>query len=145
MENLTNNINVFVRLFASINHLFCHVRWLERNFRNSSLSVLLIVAGIILFAIYFMDDSSNPFLESLGFPPGFSSFLKTFGPFLIVVSIIGLFIYRRFHYGPQGGNMETILFGDPPRPEDERVDPQSTEKLYHGTPVAPHFVKRSMV
>lgn len=155
MENFTSQLNVFVRLFASVNQLFCHVRWLERNLRNSSLSVLLIVTGIILFVLLMTaaatgtteedERKSNLFLESLGFPPGSLSLVKVFGPILIVLAIIGLFLYRRARYGGQDGNMDTILFGNSSHSEDERVDPQSTEKLYHGTPVTPHFVKRSMV
>ena len=152
MENFTNQLNVFVRLFASVNQLFCHVRWLERNLRNSSLSVLLIVAGIILFVLLMTtaateedERSSNLFLESLGFPPGSLSLVKVFGPILIVLAIVGLFLYRRARYGGQEGNMDTVLFGNSSHSEDERVHPQSSEKLYHGTPVTPHFVKRSMV
>jgi hypothetical protein len=149
MEELANNINVFVRLFSSINHLFCHVRWLERNLRNSSMSVLLIVGGIFLFAMFFMSNGNDSFLESFGLPPGSSQFLKTYGPLLIVISLIGLFLFRRFDSGPQGGNMETVFFGDPPtsHPEDERVETQQSSKLYHGTPVPPpnQFSRRSMV
>jgi hypothetical protein len=148
MEELANNINSFVRLFSSINYLFCHVRWLERNIRNSSLSVLLIVGGIIFFALYFMTDGNSSFLETLGFPAGSSLFFKTYGPLCIVLLLIALFLFKRFDSGSQGGNIDTVLFGDSPaHPEDERVDTQHAPKLYHGTPVSPSnsFSRRSMV
>lgn len=148
MENLISNINVFVRLFSSINNLFCNIRWLERNIRNSSFSVLLIVGGILIFAFYMLDESQNGFFDNIGFPPGTDQLIRNYGPFLIVLGIIGLFFYKRFHSGPQSGNIDSVLFGNDDNNNTNNVNnnnDNNNTKVYYGTPISSSQMNRKVM
>lgn len=143
MENFISNLNVFVRLFQSINNLFCHVRWLERNVRNSSGMVLLIVGSIVFFAFYLMDGNSTLF-ESLGFGVGIDNVIRSSGPFIIVLLIVGLFLYRRQTLGAQtnGNSFDSVLFGHYDNDDNNNNNRNNNNnnnndtKVYSGTPVS---------
>mmetsp|Transcript_3945 Transcript_3945/g.6175 ORF Transcript_3945/g.6175 Transcript_3945/m.6175 type:complete len:152 (+) Transcript_3945:64-519(+) len=151
MDALAGHINVFVRLFSSINRLFCHVRWLERNLRNTSMSTLIIVGGIIIFCIYLvgMENGGSSLYSSLGLPEGSEDTIRTIGPFLIVGILVGLFLARRFYAGPQGGSgFESVMFGgdrhDTYDPRQHVVEGQNVQ-IYRGVPSAPPHNKMDNV
>ena len=153
MEGLTSNINTFVRLFSSINNLFCHLRWLERNIRNSSFILLLIVGLILIFALFFMNENQH-FFDLLGFPSGTDKFIRLYGPFLIVLCIIGLFLYKRSISGSQPGNIDSVLYGNDDRnDENNYLIPTPTpttsnnenQKIYYGKPISSSQMNRKVM
>ena len=106
---LTQNINVFVRFFESINNSFCQIRWLERNIRNSSSGLLLTVGGILLISLYLIGGTK---LASILGIPGLDYILTNYGPILIIVLIVCILFFRRVTQGAQsGGGFDNILFG----------------------------------
>lgn len=167
MDALSSQINVFVRLFSSINHLFCHLRWLERNIRNSSTGLMIMAGAILLFCMYSIryminsvhyyyncvdsstDNSGSGLLTMLGFPAGSDAIFKEFAPFVIVAVIIGLFIYRRQTLGTQGGSggFNEVMFGGNGQEngrgragDEEEAIPLVNAQSYsvhRGVPVAP--------
>jgi hypothetical protein len=108
MDEFANHINTFVRVFASLNSLFCHVRWLEANLRNSSSLVLIVVGGIAGFSFFYLLLSKNPNLT--GFQVD-SNLFQNFGLLLLVI-IICVFLYLRLSGGNIRGGAERVLFGD---------------------------------
>mmetsp|Transcript_23129 Transcript_23129/g.39136 ORF Transcript_23129/g.39136 Transcript_23129/m.39136 type:complete len:164 (+) Transcript_23129:174-665(+) len=124
MNAVVNQMNVFLRVFTTINRLFCEVRWLERNLRNSNSTVMFIVGGIIMFCLYSasVDGSGQSVL-----PPGMSQVIKDWGPFAIIAVVLGLFLYRRAANGPMdgSGNLNEVMFGDNRGRGSEREGAQS--------------------
>jgi hypothetical protein len=98
---ITENINVFVHFFQSINMLFCHVRWLEANLRNAPTGLLFIVGAIGCIAVL------------MYLAPGSDAL----APIAIVI-VVGVLLWRRWRDGPtRGATFERVMFGDP----DERA------------------------
>lgn len=111
LNSLTANINVFVRFFQSINHLFCQIRWLDSNIRNSSGSLLAAV-GAIVFICYLVYTQPEERILKI---------LTDQGPLLIVCVVIAVLVYRRYHLGATGdSNVNSILFGNPESEPKER-------------------------
>jgi hypothetical protein len=112
MDAIVNQMNVFLRVFTSINRLFCEVRWLERNLRNSNSTVMLIVGGIIIFCVYSASTAGDGSGQTI-LPPGLNQVLKEWGPFAIIALVLGLFLYRRSTSGPieGSGNLNEVMFG----------------------------------
>jgi hypothetical protein len=94
---ITENINVFVQFFQSINALFCHVRWLEANLRNAPTGLLFIVGAIGCIAVI------------MYLAPGSDAL----APIAIVI-VVGVLLWRRWRDGPmRGASFERVMFGDP--------------------------------
>lgn len=111
MDAVMNQMNVFLRIFSTVNRMFCEVRWLERNLRNSNPTVMVIVGGIMMFCLYTASiDGSG---EQSVLPPGFNQAMKEWGPFAIIILIGGLFLYRRHVNGEMegSGNLNEVMFG----------------------------------
>jgi hypothetical protein len=110
LVELSRQINVFVHFFSSINNLFCHVRWLERNIRNSSMSVMIIVGFIVsmcVLMLYSETESGQVLLKSIG-----AAKILSMLPIVIVIAVILLFCKRRSEEGPmQGEGMDEVVFG----------------------------------
>ena len=152
MNAVVNQMNTFLRVFSTINRLFCEVRWLERNLRNSNSTVMLIVGGIIIFSLIIASDSQGIL------PPGFSVVLKEWGPFVIVGLVLVLFVYRRFVSGPMdgSGNLNEVMFGGSQQARNSRgtnsgsnneESPPEAVPLYHSisSPVNPGMVHADAV
>jgi hypothetical protein len=121
LQQLSGNMNVFVNFFNSINRIFCQIRWLDRNLRNSSGPLLLIVGGIV-FICYLVYASPE------GGSDGIQKMLVDQGPLVVVCGVVLVLFYRRY---TEGGNSDTnissVMFGNPannPRPGSEN-DPSS--------------------
>jgi hypothetical protein len=112
MNTAMNQMNVFLRVFSSINRLFCEVRWLERNLRNSNSTVMLIVGGIICFCLYVASTDTTSGHSVL--PPGLQQVLTDWGPVAIIALVVALFLYRRSVTGPMegSGNINEVMFGE---------------------------------
>lgn len=115
LRGLTDQINVFVRLFESINYLFCQIRWLEQNIQNSS-KMLLLVVGVIGMICYFVYTSTlnnggnDKFFEEA------SRVVVAYFPVMAVVLLVVYFLLRRFSGSEDGalgesGGFEGIFFG----------------------------------
>jgi hypothetical protein len=94
IRSLTENINVFVRFFQSINCLFFQIRWLEENVGRSRNGVMLLVIGIVALCVMLSFGVDLP-----GLGEGTSSLL----PFLAIFAVIGFVFHRRMNRG-RGGN-----------------------------------------
>lgn len=104
LNQLTGNINVFVNFFASLNRLFCQIRWLDRNLRNSS-GPLMALVGVIVFVCYLVYAQ----------PDGpFAKLLTDQGPLVIVCVVIGVLLTRRYQEGGNtDNNLNSVMFGNP--------------------------------
>lgn len=99
IRQLTDQINVFVRFFESINCLFLQLQWLENNITRSSNGLIITVGCIVLFCLFAMivgQDTVVSLLKSLGIPETIATMIYNSIPILIIVIIIGLFFMRRF-------------------------------------------------
>lgn len=122
---ITRSINTFVNFFASINRLFCHLRWFERNIRNSSSQLLIIVGGIVLlcfFIFYSATDTGRSTLESFGFSKESADTVKVYAPMIFILGIIVLFLMKRWNEGPQQseGGFDEVMFGGNERGDIEQ-------------------------
>jgi uncharacterized membrane protein YfcA len=99
INEFSSHLNSFANLFGSINNLFCQVRWLETNLRNSSPLLLAIVGAIavICLILTFSHDSG----EAMQF------IIVAF-----VVGLVALFFYRRHTLGPVESDFQSIMFGN---------------------------------
>ena len=143
ISQLTHTLNVFVRFFESINMLFCQVRWLESNIRNTRSGTFCIVFSIIGFCILMLLTTQGKegiqFLTYLGLPPQFLPYFIKWGPIILIIAIIGLFLHRRASLGPQSeGGWDHILFGNRPR-HGAGADDTNIEEGVPIYPTAPHI------
>ena len=144
LRGLTDQINVFVRFFESINYLFCQVRWLEQNIQNSSKGLLLVVGVICLICFYVFyspstDGGGDPIMAAI------SGFVVSYFPILAVVLLVVYFLARRFSGSTDGqlgdgGGFESILYGSqhPQQNADgldddveSRLHPKAVHRLGH--------------
>lgn len=96
LQGITQQINVFVRFFESVNYLFCQIRWLEQNVQNSS-HVLLIIVGsvaVLCFFIYYSTiidwgNKGNLYAE-------LSRIIVAYFPIITVVLLLAYLFIRRF-------------------------------------------------
>ena len=123
LNDLTRHINTFVNFFNAVNNLFCQIRWLDVNIRNSSNLLLVLVGIILVICIYLISfkEGIGPF-QSIGFPPIFDSLLSVVGPVIIVAVLLGILFYRRYALGPMQGGFENVLFGTVHTEESLRVE-----------------------
>ena len=143
LGGLTRNISTFVRFFESINNLFCQIRWLESNFRNSSSGLLLVVGGILIFCVYLYAGPTGAISTFFGIP-GLDEWLVKYGPIVIIVVIIAAMLFRRFTMGPQNNvGFDSIVFGARRDAYPERDDQLESgrkivrgQTVYHGVPTA---------
>lgn len=130
MNGVMNQMNQILRVFSTINRLFCEVRWLERNLRNSNSTVMIIVGGIIIFCLYTasVDSSGGNFL-----PPGVNKLLMDWGPFVIIALVAGLFLYRRSVSGPMGGSgsINEVMFGGNNGNNDNGGEEEQSSRQQH--------------
>eukprot|EP01041_Mallomonas_annulata_P003919 gene3919-7814_t len=120
LVEMTRHINTFVRFFESINGLFCHMRWLESNIRNSSSGLLLAVGGILLFCLYLFGGSTVRDILGISIQ---NDILIQYGPILIVLVVLGVLFMRRQSLGPQHGvGFDNIMFGRPREYSDLEED-----------------------
>lgn len=140
MDAVMGQMNVFLRAFSTINRLFCEVRWLERNLRNSNMTTMVIVGGILTFCLFSAITSSSKEDQLLPLPPGVASVLKNWGPMAIVALVVGLFMYRRRVWGAMEGhgNVGDVLFGSGPQHHDGEDDHRRLEEGRATAPVAAH-------
>ncbi|KAJ1436099.1 hypothetical protein B484DRAFT_445833 [Ochromonadaceae sp. CCMP2298] len=95
LRRITEQINVFVRFFQSINCLFLQLGWLERNIVHGSVEkivltlVLVLVAGYVTFGCSGLSSGRNLCSE------------ENMGTLivLLVLGIIAYFFYKRFNQG----------------------------------------------
>jgi hypothetical protein len=129
LNEIAGNLNSFNHFFNSINQLFCQVRWLEANIRNSSPLLLGIVGVIILICLivtFFHGESDS----------------IQFLVIACVVSVVALFFYRRQALGPTATDFGSVMFGNnqsmtnnpdaacaPPKPVVRRIGP--TGNIYN--------------
>lgn len=144
LRGLTEQINVFVRFFESVNYLFCQVRWLEQNIQNSSKGLLLVVGVIGLICLYVFsyaqsDGGGDPLMAAI------SGFVVSYFPILVVVLLVGYFLARRFSGSSDGqlgdgGGIENILYGSHHRQQnadgsdddvESRLHPKAVHRLGH--------------
>lgn len=120
LRGLTEQINVFVRFFESVNYLFCHLRWLEQNIQNSN-KMLLLVVGVICMICYFVYNSkinggnNELFAEA-------SRIALSYLPIMTVVLLVAYFLLRRFSGTTDGalgesGGFDGVLFGTRRNPD----------------------------
>lgn len=135
-----NQMNQILRVFSTINRLFCEVRWLERNLRNSNSTVMIIVGAIILFCLFTASTGTN----GGGFlPPGIHNVLENWGPLAIIALVAGLFLYRRSLSGPMSGSggMNEVMFGGGDGGEQQQQSRQQAQSYpqhhYHYNQAAP--------
>jgi hypothetical protein len=115
LRGITQQINVFVRFFESINYLFCQVRWLEQNIQNSSKNLILIVSVLAMIGGFVWYCSTMPrgndnLLVLL------SRMMVSYFPIITVVLLIGYLLVKRFSNSSEGelggGNgFENVFFG----------------------------------
>lgn len=86
MRQLTNNIQVFVRFFQSINCLFWNVRWLQANLTKTNNQQMAIV-GIIVLLCLFMTFGGNSRGVNMNIDP---TMLIIICLLLIIVVLLGL-------------------------------------------------------
>ena len=116
LSGITQQINVFVRFFESINYLFCQIRWLEQNFQNSSKTLILIVGAIAMIGLFvYYNATTDPAQNGLMFAE-LSRIIVSYFPIVAVVALIGYFLIRRFSDAPngqlEGGHgMESVFMG----------------------------------
>ena len=135
LRGLTDQINVFVRFFESINYLFCQVRWLEQNIQNSSKGLILVIGVICLICFYVY----NSHLSNGGGDPFFaaiSGFVVSYLPILTVALLIIYFFVRRFSGSSvgqlgDGGGVQNVLFGSQRRQENENGSDDDVESRLH--------------
>ena len=65
LRHLTDQINVFVQFFQSVNCLFFQLKWLEENIVRSSNGLLLTVIGIVLFCIFVYFIGEEGFITAM--------------------------------------------------------------------------------
>lgn len=135
INEFSSHLNSFAYLFGSINNLFCQVRWLEANLRNSSPLLLAIVGGIAIICLLLTlsHDSGGGVMQII--------------IIVFVVGLLAIFFYRRHTLGPVETDFQSILLGNnqaqqrgipsiPLPPKLQRVGP--TGSIY--TIVQPHEV-----
>ena len=108
LNQLSGNINVFVNFFNSINRLFCQIRWLDRNLRNSSGPLLAVVGAIVLicYVVYASPEGGDMY--------GIPKLLVDHGPLVIVCVVIGVLLARRYREGGSpDSNLNSVMFGNP--------------------------------
>jgi hypothetical protein len=121
LRGLTDQINVFVRLFESINYLFCQIRWLEQNIQNSS-KMLLLVVGVIGMICYFVYNSTLNNGDNDAFFAEASRIVVSYFPIMAVVLLVAFFLVRRFSGTTDGalgesGGFDGVLFGTRRNPD----------------------------
>mmetsp|Transcript_29758 Transcript_29758/g.28455 ORF Transcript_29758/g.28455 Transcript_29758/m.28455 type:complete len:166 (+) Transcript_29758:240-737(+) len=115
LRGITQQINVFVRFFESINYLFCQVRWLEQNIQNSSQKLILIVlvlamiGGFVWYCSTIPEGNDNLLVL-------LSRMMVAYFPIIAVVLLIGYLLVRRFSNSSEGelggGNgFQNVFFG----------------------------------
>ena len=150
LRGITQQINVFVRFFESINYLFCQIRWLEQNIQNSSRTLILIVGalGFIAYLVYF--TAANPGANYDVLFGEICRFGTAYFPIIAVVMLIGFLLVRRFSGTAEGElgsghGFENVFFGQPRRPPAVGRHSESGhgfENVYGGQPYRPPAVGR---
>ena len=131
LRQITSNINVFVNFFNSLNALFCQIRWLDRNIRNSSAPLLLVVGGIALFCYILY-----------AYPSVAANF--TSAPLVIVAVVVVVIVIRRYQNGPNHDvDMQHVLFGNPADAQENQLSSveQGRPVKRGGSPIAPTSVR----
>jgi hypothetical protein len=121
LRGLTEQINVFVRLFESINYLFCQIRWLEQNIQNSS-KMLLLVVGVIGMICYFVYNSTLNNGGNDAFFAEASRIVVSYFPIMAVVLLVAYFLVRRISGTTDGalgesGGFDGVFFGTRRNPD----------------------------
>lgn len=91
MDNLrgfTENADVIVRFFQSINCLFLQLRWLEQNFRHASNEQIGMVLLLVCLIGYYTLSCSGENIDTVGYFCG-----KQGVATLIVLAVIGIILY----------------------------------------------------
>lgn len=165
VQELSRTLATFVHLFAQINYLFCHLRWLERNIRNASSPLLLMVSLIAICAIFLLtydNPQARELYHSFGLSDGTLNLLKGITPILLIGFIIGYFCYLRYSQGRTGRNngYDQVMFGDEesaregeergyvsyvPSANKEPPMPLNAKANYSGTSNSRHYVNPSFI
>lgn len=155
LRGITEQINVFVRFFESINYLFCQVRWLEQNIQNSSKTLILIVSVFVMIGGFVWYCSMIPG-GNKDFFVVLSRTMVTYFPIIAVVLLIGYLLAKRFSNSSEGevdggSGFENVFFGShrggDRREGRENCDVESrrhpgiseggSSHVYNGIPTAP--------
>ena len=96
LQGITQQINVFVRFFESINYLFCQIRWLEQNVQNSSNTLLIIVGsiGFLCFFIYY--NTTTEWGNKDNLIAELFRIIVAYYPIITVVLLLAYLFFRRF-------------------------------------------------
>jgi len=120
---LTSNIQHIVRFIASINELFCQVRWLDANINNSGNGLLAICLAVVLFCAYLTFFSDSPL------PLGLDQFITKKGALVLVFVLLGGFLYKRYRRSErqrreQSANtsLDGVMFGRVDNDDDGAVN-----------------------
>ena len=98
LRDFTNNANVVVNFFQSINCLFLQLRWLESNLRNGSNEQIALVLLLVSLLGYYTLVCKSQTNEENGYfcgERGVSALIVC-----AVLSIVAYFLYKRFRNGP---------------------------------------------
>ena len=96
LQGITQQINVFVRFFESINYLFCQIRWLEQNVQNSSNSLLIIVGSIGLLCFFIYYNSTIDWGDKDNLIANLFRIVVAYFPIVTVVLLLAYLFIRRF-------------------------------------------------
>jgi hypothetical protein len=119
LRNVTENINVFVRFFQSINQLFCQIRWFEANVTRSTNPLAIIVVGIVCISLMIVyKDYLNMYLGTNG------NFIQSTIPVVMVVGIVVYAFIRRSRGDDVYTSFNDILMG---RNRNDQYNPQDIE------------------
>lgn len=105
LRSFTENANVIVRFFQSINCLFLQVRWLERNLRHGSNEQIGMVLLLVCLVGYYTLSCSGSDVDTTGYFCGERG-VST----LIVIAVIGIIVYflwKRFQQPPPASNSDS--------------------------------------
>ena len=91
MNNLrafTDNANVIVQFFQSINCLFLQIRWLERNIRHGTNEQIGMVLLLVCLVGYYTLSCSGNDVDTIGYFCGERGVTT-----LIVLAVVGIIVY----------------------------------------------------
>lgn len=91
---LTENINVFVRFFESINCLYYQLNWLQQNILYGSSEILFLMFTIILTVIYIMFNCLKSINNTYELTCSDTSIQIII--FSVIISIFLYFLYKRY-------------------------------------------------